>query len=203
MTTTAGAGAAWVARAQDGRALALPIGRWLGAPTAAERALLASVEGPALDVGCGPGRLVAALTARGVPALGVDVVPAAVEAARRRGAPAVVADVLRAVPLEGAWATALLLDGAIGIGGSPGALLSRLAVVLRAAGEIFVELAPPPARTERLRLRIESSDACGSWFPWARVSAAGIESMAAASGFGVAELWAAEARWFARLTLDG
>ncbi len=200
MTNATAAGSrALLARSDDGRVMPLPVGRWLGAPTAAEEALLARARPPVLDVGCGPGRLVAALASRGVPALGVDLVPAAVRAARDRGARAVVADVLREVPLEGRWATALLLDGAIGIGGDPAALLRRMAAVMEPAGEALVELDAPGARSEALRLRVEGADRPGPWFAWARVSAAGVEPVAAAAGLAIAELWSAEARWFARL----
>ena len=44
--------------------------RWHDAPTSAERALLENMTPPVLDVGCGPGRMVAALGGRGIPALG-------------------------------------------------------------------------------------------------------------------------------------
>lgn len=179
--------------------MALPVQRWLGEPTGAEQALLARARPPVLDVGCGPGRLVAALAGRGAAALGVDLVPAAVAAARRRGATAVIADVLREVPLEGRWRTALLVDGTIGIGGDPVALLRRIAAVLAPEGEALVELDGPAVRSEALRLRLEGSDPPGPWFPWARVSAAGVEPVAGAAGLAVGELWSAEGRWFARL----
>lgn len=192
-------GSAWRARDEAGRIFPLALDRWLGEPTPAEHALLARVHGPALDVGCGPGRLVAALAERDVPALGIDLVPAAVAAARRRGARAVVADVLRRVPFEGRWATVLLLDGSIGIGGDPGALLSRLAEVLRDDGDALVELDAPQTRTERLRLRLEGRGTPSRWFPWALVSAAGIEPLAKEAGLAVAEMWQAEGRWFVRL----
>jgi len=195
-------GSAWHARDEAGRIFPLAHDRWLGEPTPAEHALLERVHGPALDVGCGPGRLVAALAELDVPALGIDLVPAAVAAARRRGARAVVADVLRRVPFEGRWATVLLLDGSIGIGGDPGALLCRLAEVLRDDGDALVELDAPPTRTERLRLRLEGRGTPSRWFPWARVSAAGIEPLAKEAGLAVAEMWQAEGRWFVRLTRE-
>ena len=195
-------GSAWRARDEAGRIFPLALERWLGEPTPAELALLERVHGPALDVGCGPGRLVAALAERDVPALGIDLVPAAVAAARRRGARAVVADVLRRVPFEGRWATVLLLDGSIGIGGDPGALLRRLAEVLRDDGDALVELDSPQTRTERVRLRLEGSGPPSRWFSWARVSAAGIEPVANQAGLAVAEMWQAEGRWFVRLARE-
>ena len=85
--------------------------------------MLARCEAPVLDVGCGPGRLVGALNARGVPALGIDISARAVEQARGRGAMALRRAVEQPVPAEGRWGTVLLADGNIGIGGDPAALL--------------------------------------------------------------------------------
>jgi SAM-dependent methyltransferase len=66
-----------------------------------------------LDVGCGPGRHIAALVGAGQIALGISVSAAAVMAARRRGAPARRVSILAPVPGAGWWMTALLLDGNI------------------------------------------------------------------------------------------
>ena len=55
-------------------------------------------------------------------------------------------------------------------------------------------------RTERLRL--EGRGTPSRWFPWARVSAAGIEPLAKQAGLAVAEMWQAEGRWFARLARE-
>ncbi len=46
------------------------------------------------------------------------------------------------IPGSGTWGSALLLDGNIGIGGAPDALLVRLRQLLCAGGEVLVELAP-------------------------------------------------------------
>ena len=105
--------------------------RWLGPLTAADTAVLDRTRGPVLDVGCGPGRHVLALARRGRLALGVDVAPAAVRVARLRGAPAIEACVFERIPGAGTWGSALLLDGNIGIGGAPVALLARLRELLR------------------------------------------------------------------------
>jgi SAM-dependent methyltransferase len=119
--------AALVLRTADGRALPLQVSRWCGPPDAADEELLRHCSGPVLDVGCGPGRLTVALTERGIPALGVDISRAAVARARRAGAPALRRSVFDPLPGHGRWATVLLADGNIGIGGRPARLLQRCA----------------------------------------------------------------------------
>jgi 2-polyprenyl-3-methyl-5-hydroxy-6-metoxy-1,4-benzoquinol methylase len=111
--------AALVMRTADGRALPLQISRWCGPPDTTDEALLRHCRGPVLDVGCGPGRLTVALAERGIPALGVDISQAAVARAREAGAAALHRSVFDALPAQGRWATVLLADGNIGIGGRP------------------------------------------------------------------------------------
>src|SRR5207253_2151277 len=113
--TVAGA----VLRADDGTSSALALGRWLGTPPLEEQRLLSRVESPVLDVGCGPGRHTLALAQRGVVVLGVDVAPSAVAVARERAVAVLERSVFDRLPGERRWATALLLDGNVGIGGSP------------------------------------------------------------------------------------
>jgi SAM-dependent methyltransferase len=186
-------------RFRDGRVVPIPVQRWLGEPPEEEDDLLARAVGPVLDVGCGPARHTVALVSRGLPVLGVDVSGAAVALARRRGAPVLRRSVFEPLPGEGGWATALLLDGNIGIGGSPPALLRRLRAVLRAGGRVLAEVEAPGAPTESLWARIERGPRAGSWFRWALVGADRLGSLARRSGFDVAELWTRSGRWFARL----
>jgi SAM-dependent methyltransferase len=195
-------GGDWRAREADGATRSLPVGRWLGEATPAERRLLDRADGPVLDVGCGPGRHLAELRRRRVPALGIDVSAAAVALARRRGGRALRADVLRSpLPGAGEWGAVLLLDGNLGIGGDPAALLGRVRPLLAPGGALWVELAPPPARTATVRLRFEGpAGESSGWFAWAHVAAAGIETVAGAAGLRVDDLWRAEGRWFAQLS---
>jgi SAM-dependent methyltransferase len=60
----------------------------VGAAQPALEALFTAVPpaGPVLDVGCGTGDLTIALAERGLPALGIDFVPAAIAEAERRAA---------------------------------------------------------------------------------------------------------------------
>src|SRR5581483_894332 len=59
--------------------------RWRADAGRSDRWLLDACQGPTVDLGCGPGRLVAALTERGVPALGVDNSARAIAQCSRRG----------------------------------------------------------------------------------------------------------------------
>jgi SAM-dependent methyltransferase len=201
LLATAAGGPAEVARVRfaDGLLEPLPLDRWLGAADAADAEVLALAEPPVLDLGCGPGRHLALLRATGKRALGVDLSPVAVRLARRRGAAAIPGDVFGDVPWSGRWRTALLLDGNIGIGGAPGALLRRTRELLAPSGAALVELDPPGAPTLSTRIRIEAHDAVSEWFGWARVGVDGIGELAAAAAFSVEDLRCVEGRWLARL----
>jgi SAM-dependent methyltransferase len=186
-------------RSADGTLEPLPLDRWVGIADAADAEVLALAEAPVLDLGCGPGRHLAALRASGRPALGVDLSPVAIRLARRRGAAAIPGDVFGAVPWAGRWRTALLLDGNVGIGGAPAALLRRTCELLAPGGAALVELDPPGAPTVRTRVRIEAHGAVSEWFRWARVGVDGIKPLAAAAGLGVETIDCAGGRWLARL----
>lgn len=117
-------------RRKDGWLLPLDVERWCAEADAADLSALRRSEGPVIDIGCGPGRLVAALAARGHRALGIDVSEAAIGRTQRIGGPALRRSVFEPLPGEGRWGTALLIDGNIGIGGDPQALLRRVGAVL-------------------------------------------------------------------------
>jgi hypothetical protein len=139
--------------------------------------------------------MAAALAGRGIPALGVDIVAAAVLLARAAGATALRRSVFDRIPGEGAWSHALLTDGNIGIGGDPRALLSRVRELLRPGGEVVVETSPD-AVDERLTLRATPG---GATIPWARIGTAALLELALPLGFSVAELWHHAGRDFAAL----
>ncbi len=164
--------------------------RWRGEVSPAERRLLAGLAGPVLDIGCGPGRVAAHLAGQGVDALGVDVAEAAVLAARRRGARALCASVFDPLPAEGRWATAVLLDGNLGIGGDPLRLLCRLHGLLRAGGRALVEAEAPGAATRSTRVRLHGWRS--TWQPWALVCIDDVEQLAATAGFRLAATEASE-----------
>jgi SAM-dependent methyltransferase len=191
-----------VLRAPDGTALPARAHRWLEPLSGEDDAVLGRVAGPVLDVGCGPGRHVLALAERGVVALGIDITPAAVDLARRRGAPVLARSVFDRIPGAGRWTSALLLDGNLGIGGHPAALLERVASLLRPGGAVLVELEPPgtPHTAELVRFDIGGVE--GPWFAWTAVGADELSTPAAAAGLAVEEVWPIGDRWFGTLRRD-
>ena len=152
-----------------------------------------------LDIGCGPGRHLAALAAAGREGLGLDLSPVAVRLARARGAEAIPRSVFADVPRAGTWQTALLLDGNIGIGGAPEALLARARALVAPGGAVLVETGPPGAPTRLVRVRLETRGAVSPWFGWATVGARGIAPLALAAGLRPREIVATGGRWFVRL----
>jgi SAM-dependent methyltransferase len=186
-------------RSADGTLEPLPLDRWVGVADAADTEVLELAEPSVLDLGCGPGRHLAALHAGGKRALGVDLSPVAVRLARRRGAAAIPGDVFGDVPWAGRWRTALLMDGNVGIGGAPEALLRRTRELLAPGGAALVELDPPGAPTLCTRVRIEAPGVVSEWFRWARVGVDGIEPLAARAGLPVEDLRCPGGRWLARL----
>jgi SAM-dependent methyltransferase len=192
-------GASLTAREPDGTAWPLDVGRWLAPARGADVRLLGRATGPVLDVGCGPGRHVRALTARGVAALGLDVSRAAVDVARAGGAPAHHGDVFGPVPDSGRWQTALLLDGNVGIGGDPARLLARVAALLAPGGTILAEADPPGAGLVTAAVRLDDGRLLSEPFPWARVGIEALAAVAAAAGLRVGASWDDEGRWFAEL----
>jgi SAM-dependent methyltransferase len=194
-------GPLYLLRAGAGRQ-ALDIHRWIADADAADESLLDRCSGPTLDIGCGPGRLVAALIRRGVPALGIDLAHTAVGMTTDAGAAALRRSVFDPLPGEGRWSTALLADGNIGIGGDPPALLARIHTLLRPAGRLLVEADHEDAHLDdRFAARVADAwGRTGTTFRWARVGVHALTLLAAGQGFTTAETWTHSGRVFAALT---
>ena len=185
----------------DGCALDLPVDRWFGPADAAEQRALDHAVGPALDVGCGPGRHLVALAEREVFALGLDISSPFLEIARGRGVNVLERSVFDRVPGVHRWRSALLFDGNIGIGGDPAALLRRIAELLRDDGRIIVETELGEGTDEVLLVRAEGIDAAGPWFRWTTVGPRRLQSIATALSLDVVDVWQDDGRCFTRLDI--
>ncbi|GHC86265.1 class I SAM-dependent methyltransferase [Streptomyces flavofungini] len=188
-------------RRPDGWLLPLDVERWCAAPDPADLSALRRCAGPVLDIGCGPGRLVAALAALGRRTLGIDVSEAAVRHTLELGGTALRRSVFETLPGEGRWGTALLMDGNIGIGGDPAALLARVAELLAPRGLLIAETAPVDI-DERVRVHLDDGRGRADpdeVFPWARIGTPALLGYARAAGWQVADQWSADGRSFVAL----
>ncbi|WAJ45663.1 SAM-dependent methyltransferase [Mycobacterium sp. Aquia_216] len=175
----------WI-RHDDGEVRVLPAHRWLGARRSADggdaldevfdEAVTRMCSGPTIELGCGPGRLVARLFERGIPALGIDRSATAIRLAGRGGAPALLSDVFEPLPGMGRWQTVLLVDGNVGLGGDPRRILERAAELLRCGGRCVAEFEADAVGIRARWVRLESGCDVGPWFRWASV---GVDSAAA------------------------
>src|SRR5216683_6684104 len=186
----------------DGRVSEFPVHSWFR-HIPGDGSRLDRCAGPMLDVGAGPGRLTVALAERGVPALAIDITPYAVLLARSSGALALQRDVFGYLPGTGRWATVLLADGNIGIGGDPALLLRRSRGLLKPGGTIVAEIEPPGAQLRREHVRLRTPDRSGAWFPWAWVGVDQIGALADSSALQVGQVWADAGRWFTELSRGG
>lgn len=166
----------------DGGILPLDIERWRGAAAGEDHWLLGRCRGATIDLGCGPGRLIEALEARGVRALGVDLAPEAIAQCTSRGVSVVHADVFAPLPDEGNWSHALLADGNLGIGGDPVALLRRAASLICATGSVIVELDATEPGLWCGHARLRSKHVVGNPFPWAAAGMAVLPRLAGPAG---------------------
>jgi SAM-dependent methyltransferase len=175
----------------EGASALLPTHVWLRDADPHDQALVDLCQGPTVDIGCGPGRMAEALARRGLPVLGIDLVPEAVRLSLDRGVATLLRDVFDPVPGEGRWETALLADENIGIGGDPVALLARVRGLIAPTGRVVVELARPGTGVRTRQVRLETEVGRSHAFPWTEVGLDAIAAVAAAAGLRV---WS-EHRW--------
>jgi SAM-dependent methyltransferase len=174
---------------------------WCEDADATERSLLQGLRGPVLDIGCGPGRLLAAAQPLGLAALGIDASAEAVRQARGRGARVLEQSIFAPVPQPGHWQSVILLDGNIGIGGSVTALLGRCRQLIAPTGTLLVEVDADenidPASCAVLEDRHGNRREA---FAGARIGTAGRASRAPAAGWSVAAIQRLQGRVFCRLS---
>lgn len=184
-------------RRTDGWLLPLDVERWCAEADAVDLEVLRRCEGAVLDVGCGPGRLVAALARQGRRVLGIDVSEVAVACTLRLGGPAVRRSVFDSLPGEGRWGTALLIDGNVGIGGDPAALLDRVSQLLAPGGLLIAETVPGLDLDERVHVHVtDAGGSTGTPFPWARVGTPALLGHAERADFSAVGQWVAGGRSF-------
>ena len=183
----------WI-RHDDGEIRMLPAHRWLGARCPSNGGLVDALDevfdeavtqmcsGPTIELGCGPGRLVARLFERGIPALGIDRSATAIRLAGRGGAPALLSDVFEPLPGMGRWQTVLLVDGNVGLGGDPRRILGRAAELLRHGGRCVAEFEADAIGIRARWVRLESACDIGPWFRWASVGADSAATLAGQVG---------------------
>lgn len=185
----------------DGTSRAMRIDRWQRAATPADAALFIDrCHGSTLDVGCGPGRLAAALTDRGLDTLGIDISREAVRQTMERGAAAVRVDVFDDFPGARTWQHVLLADGNIGVGGDPVRLLRRVAVLLAPGGTALVELAGTTGGAVHEQVRLRIGRVLSVPFGWATVGIDAIDDVAYEAGLQVRDVHHAFGRSVAILT---
>ncbi|UNZ18533.1 class I SAM-dependent methyltransferase [Streptomyces sp. 891-h] len=193
-------------RRSDGWLLPLEVERWCASADAADMSVLRRCEGAVLDVGCGPGRLVAALSSLGHRVLGIDVSPAAVSRTVSLGGTALCRSVFDPLPGEGRWGSVLLIDGNIGIGGAPQELLERCARLLAPRGLLLAETSPLDV-DERAQVHIDDGRGAqhrtdtdsGRQFPWARLGTRALLRYALPAGWSTAGQWESGGRCFVAL----
>ena len=187
--------------AAAGADVAYDVLSWCAEASPLERQLLQNVNGPLLDIGCGPGRMLSAARAAGLAAIGVDTSYEAVSRARSRGAHALHQSVFATVPYPGRWQSILLLDGNIGIGGNIPVLLRRCRQLIAKSGTLLVELEQEDDVDTAYVAVLEDSDGnCSDPFPWARIGLSGLESRTRAAGWTVTLSQRLQGRVFCRLS---
>ena len=184
---------------EDGTQMPLVAELWIN-PRLGDDSVVARCRGATLDVGCGAGRVTAALIAADIPALGIDVSRHAVSLSRRRGVAASQQDVFSNTPNLGRWQHVLLMDGNIGIAGDAAALLKRCRDLLHPAGTVIVEVGPPGTGSQRLLIRLVHGAAPSRPFSWLISDGRNVKTVGAAVGLVPTHEWATDGRWFVELS---
>ena len=182
-----------------GATLEIDLGRWTRPADHVDEMVVARCEPPVLDIGCGPGRMVAALQRSGRAALGIDISAVAVDVGRRAGGQVLRRDLALPLAAEGRWGTSLLLDGNIGIGGDVPGLLRRCGQIVGGGGLIICEIDTDPERDEAYEVVLSRPGCQSAPVPWAAIGVRPLLRMASALDLIVTEVWEADHRSFVAL----
>jgi SAM-dependent methyltransferase len=192
-------------RVVSGRRLTHNLAAYFAPVTAQERALLDLVQGPVLDIGCGPARHARLLQGRGLTAIGLDRSLMALGLARLLGLRHWVHADVRSGLLPPAH-TALLLDGNLGLAGTPaaaGQLLHRLAAACGPGGQLLLSgRAPRNGGLRPMVVRDEYRDRVGPWGRWLQASLPAVLHLAYPAGWRLQYAATAGADYWAALSLD-
>lgn len=193
-------------RVAPGRRLPHDLAAYFASVTSHERALLDLAEEPVLDVGCGPARHARLLQARGVTTIGLDRSLPALSLARALGLRHWLHADVCSGPLPPAR-TALLLDGNLGLAGTPAGaaqLLHRLATACGPGGRLLVSgRAPRHGRLRAMVVRDEYLGRAGPWGRWLQAGLPAVVDLAAPAGWRLRYVATAGADYWAALYLDG
>lgn len=174
---------------------------WCAEASPAELSVLKRLDGPLLDIGCGPGRLLSAAQNLGLTAWGIDTSAEAVRRARSRGVRVLEQSIFDPVPHTGQWQSLILLDGNIGIGGGITALLRRCRHLIAPQGALLVEVeADDELDTVYTAVLEDPAGNRSAPFRWARTGTGGIAARAPRSGWTVASVHRVQGRVFCRLS---
>ena len=182
-----------------GATLEVDLDRWTRPADHVDEMVIARCEAPVLDIGCGPGRMVAALQRSGRAALGIDISAVAVAVGRRAGGQVLRRDLALPLAGEGRWGTTLLLDGNVGIGGDVPRLLRRCRQIVGGGGLIICETDTDPERDEAYEVVLSRPGRQSAPLPWAAIGARPLQQVAAALDLIVTEVWDADHRSFVAL----
>ena len=180
--------------------LLLDVSRWSGQADAVDMLVVARCEPPVIDLGCGPGRMVRALTESGRAALGVDISSVAVGLSMKRGGLALRRRIFdEPLPAEGRWGTALLMDTNVGLGGDVAALLARCARLIVPGGLIICEVDPTATRHQVHTMVLRTPFATSSPIAWSRIGVSALLQVAAPLDLLPVEEWMSGERAFVSL----
>jgi SAM-dependent methyltransferase len=192
-------------RVATGRRLTHNLATYFAPVTAQEQALLHLAEGPVLDVGCGPARHARLLQARGLTAIGLDRSLLALRLAWSLGLRHWLHADACSGPLPRAR-TALLLDGNLGLAGTPAGaaqLLHRLAIACGPGGRLLVSgRAPRHGQLRPMVLRDEYRDRIGPWGRWLQAGLPAVLDLAHPAGWRLQYAATTGADYWAALSLD-